>query len=201
MADTNTSQQQRQQSGRSGSALARSEQEGRQLSTREQSGEFASPFDLVTRMAEEMDRMFDWAFPYSRLARRPSLFGSRKSLQGIWSPRIETFQKGDRFIVRAELPGLKKDDVDVELTEDALTIRGERHEEHEQEREGVYHSERQYGEFYRMVPLPEGVISETAEASFRDGVLEVKMQAPPAEASRGRRLEIKEGHQEGERSK
>jgi HSP20 family protein len=203
MADTNTSQQQqqRQASGGSGSAMARSE-EGRQLSTHERSGRFGSPFDLVTRMAEEMDRMFDWAFPYSRLARRPSFLGSRSALQGVWSPRIETFQKGDRFIVRAELPGLKKDDIDVELTENALTIRGERHEEHEQEREGVYHSERQYGEFYRMVPLPEGVIAESAEASFRDGVLEVKMQAPPAEASRGRRLEIKdEGQKEGQRSK
>lgn len=201
MADINTSQQEKREPGRSGSAMTRSE-ERRQLSTHERSGRFGSPFDLVNRMAEEMDRMFDWAFPYSRLARRPSTFASRSTLQGIWSPRIETFQKGDRFIVRAELPGMKKDDIDVELTEDALTIRGERHEEHEQEREGVYHSERQYGEFYRMVPLPEGVIAESAEASFRDGVLEVKMQAPPAEASRGRRLEIKEGgHQEGQRSK
>jgi HSP20 family protein len=115
------------------------------------------------------------------------------SRQTIWSPRVEAFQKGDKFIVRAELPGLKKEDVNVELTDDALTVHGERHEEHEEEREGYYQSEREYGEFHRTIPLPEGVIGETAQANFRDGILEVTMQAPPSEAYRGRKLEIKDG--------
>jgi HSP20 family protein len=106
-------------------------------------------------------------------------------------------QKGDRFTIRAELPGLKKDDVQVELTEEAVTLRGERREEHEEEREGYYHSEREYGQFHRTIPLPEGVIAETAQASFRNGVLEITMQAAPAEASRGRTLEIQDGS-EGE---
>src|SRR5262249_12190231 len=101
-------------------------------------------------------------------------------------------QKGDKYIVRAELPGLKKDDVQVELTENALTIQGERREQHEEEREGYFQSEREYGTFYRSVPLPEGVITESAQGTFRDGVLEITMQAPPAEASRGRRIDIKE---------
>jgi len=90
---------------------------------------------------------------------------------------------------------LKKDDIDVELTDDALTIRGERHDEHQEEREGYYHSEREYGQFHRTIQLPEGVIGESANASFRDGVLEVTMQAAPSEANRGRKLEIKEGSQ------
>jgi HSP20 family protein len=94
--------------------------------------------------------------------------------------------------VRAELPGLKKDDIQVELKEDVITIQGSRKEEHEEEREGYYHSEREYGQFYRTIPLPEGVISESAQASFKDGVLEITMQAPPAEATRGRRVEIKD---------
>lgn len=156
---------------------------------------YLNPFDLVDRMSEEMDRVFErffgtpwgWSRPLSRL-RAPW----RSQERGFWAPRIEAFQKGDRFIVRAELPGLKKDDVQVELTDDALTIHGERKHEQEEEREGYYHSEREYGEFHRVIPLPEGVIGESAEASFRNGVLEITMQAPPAEASRGRRLEIKE---------
>jgi HSP20 family protein len=146
-------------------------------------------------MNDEMDRWFDRVSHEMGFPRRSSLsrgvFGGRAG-QGLWSPRIEAFQKGDRFIVRADLPGMKKDDVEVELADDAITIRGERREEHEEERRGYYHSERDYGEFYRTIPLPEGVIGESAQASFRDGVLEVTMQAAPAETSRGRRLEIKD---------
>ncbi|HKE82306.1 MAG TPA: Hsp20/alpha crystallin family protein [Vicinamibacterales bacterium] len=95
-------------------------------------------------------------------------------------------------MVRADLPGLKKDDVNVELTDDAITIRGERREEKQEEREGFWRSEREYGQFHRSIPLPEGVIAESAEATFNNGVLEVSMQAAPEEANRGRKIEIKE---------
>jgi HSP20 family protein len=163
-------------------------------------GAVSSPFDLFDRVSNEMDRLWDrvsrdFGFPRrSWLSRGPWSGGGGET---IWQPRIEAFQKGDRFIIRAELPGLKKDDVDVELTDETLTIRGERHDEHQEEREGYYHSEREYGSFYRTIPLPEGVITESAQATFRDGVLEVSMPAAPSEANRGRKLEIKEGaHQE-----
>lgn len=193
MADTKAEQAQgRRQSGQ---GLAPRERDTRGMRRWESgSATFGSPFELMDRMGEEMDRwwgrMFgDVGFP--RRSMRSGGFGS-PAAQGLWAPRIEAFQKGDRFIVRAELPGMKKDDVQVELTDEALTIHGERREEHEEEREGYYHSERQYGQFQRTVPLPEGVITESANASFRDGVLEVTMQAPPSEANRGRKLEIKD---------
>jgi HSP20 family protein len=162
-------------------------------------GRGTSPFEFFDRIFDEMDRRWgrltrDFGFPQrSWLSGGPWSSGGRETL---WAPRIEAFQKGDRFIVRAELPGLKKDDIEVELTDDALTVHGERREEHQEEREGYYHSERQYGQFHRTIPLPEGVIGESAQASFRDGVLEVSMQAAPSEANRGRRLEIKEGTQQ-----
>jgi HSP20 family protein len=174
-----------------GQALARNER-GMQ---RREPGAYASPFEFMNRMAEEMDRTFDrifrdWGMPArSWLARMPFRGLTR---EGVWSPRIEAFQKGDRFIVRAELPGLKKDDVQVEVTEDAITIHGERQEQRDEEREGYYHTEREYGQFYRTIPLPEGVITDSAQATFNNGVLEISMQAPPAEATRGRRIEIKE---------
>ena len=158
-----------------------------------------SPYDMFDRVSEEMDRWWDriardFGGPRrSWLSRSPWGTGGREH---GWAPRVEAFQKGDRFIVRAELPGLKKEDVDVELTDEALTIRGERREEHEEEREGYYHSEREYGQFHRTIALPDGVIGESAHASFRDGVLEVTMQAAPSEANRGRKLEIKEGAQD-----
>jgi HSP20 family protein len=72
-----------------------------------------------------------------------------------------------------------------------VMIHGERKRELEEEHEGLYRSERSYGSFWRVIPLPEGAISEQAKASFRDGVLEITMPAPPT--SKGRRLEITEG--------
>lgn len=152
----------------------------------------ASPFSLMRRMTEEMDRAFERFFDdfgWGSFAGREGLSSTRA---GVWTPRIEAFQKGDQFIVRAELPGLKKDDIEVNVTDDAITIQGERRHEEERNEEGFYHSERSYGSFYRMIPLPEGVISESAKASFKDGVLEVQLQAPPHEVSRGRKVEIQE---------
>jgi HSP20 family protein len=108
----------------------------------------------------------------------------------LWSPQIESFQRGDQFVVRADLPGLKKEDVHIELTDNSLAIEGERREEREEDREGYYRSERSYGSFYRVIPLPEGAITETAKAHFDNGVLEIVLQAPPREVSRKRRVEI-----------
>ena len=119
----------------------------------------------------------------------------------LWSPQIESFQRGDQFVVRADLPGLKKEEVNIELTDDSLTIQGERREEHEEDREGYYRSERSYGSFYRVVPLPEGAITESAKATFNNGVLEVMLQAPPREVSRKRRIEISDSSESGRNEK
>ncbi len=129
-----------------------------------------------------------WHDPFNLLQREPRR--SATDVQALWTPQIETFQRGDRFIVRADLPGMKKEDVDIELTDDSLTIEGERREEQEEDRGGYYRSERTYGHFYRVVPLPEGAITESAKANFDNGVLEVTIQAPPREVSRKRKLEI-----------
>jgi len=96
--------------------------------------------------------------------------------------------------VRADLPGLTKDDVKVELTDEALTISGERKAEKEEKREGFFRSERSYGIFYRQIPLPQGVDADKATATFTNGVLEVTIQVPKSEA-RGRKLEITEGQE------
>jgi HSP20 family protein len=156
----------------------------------------------MDRMSEEIDRWFDRATRAIGSSRSGSsshgLFGSH-AREGLWFPRVEAFQKGDVFIVRADLPGLKKEDLEVDLTDDAVTIRGERRDEHQEQREGYWRSEREYGQFHRTIPLPEGVIAESAKATFRDGVLEISMQAAPPEANRGRRLEVKDGSAEGQK--
>ncbi len=154
-----------------------------------------NPFHVFRRISDEMDRWFDRA-----LNGYPTQQGdSMQSLQqqfnrpGMWAPRIEAFQRGDEFVVRAELPGLKKDDVRVNVTEDSIVIEGERRDEFENTHGDVYHSERSYGSFYRQIPLPEGAIGENANATFKNGVLEVTLQAPPSEVRRGRSVDIKEG--------
>ena len=155
---------------------------------------FASPFQFMRRMTQEMDRLFDRVFDDFTSGRSGGLrdYASTPAFGDIvWAPRIEALQKGSEFIVRAELPGLKKDDVKVNVTDDSIVIEGQRHKETKDEREGFYHSERSYGSFYREIPLPEGTITDDAQASFKDGVLEVKLHAPPREVSRGRSIEIK----------
>jgi HSP20 family protein len=117
------------------------------------------------------------------------------TMNARWSPEVETFQRGDEFVVRADLPGLEKKDVTVEVQDDALVIHGERSNEHKEEREGYYATERSYGRFYRVIPLPEGAIADSVKASFKNGVLEVVTKAPPHEISRGRRVEISDATQ------
>jgi HSP20 family protein len=151
----------------------------------------AGPFSMMRRMQEDMDRLFN-SFGFGRSLMSP--FGERE--QGDWAPAIDAFQRGNEFIVRADVPGLSKEDVSVEIGDDALTIRGERKYDHEEEREGYYRSERSYGSFCRVVPLPEGAVAESATASFKDGVLEISVQAPSHEVRRGRRIEIAEGKPE-----
>ena len=145
-----------------------------------------SPFRTMQRMADEMDRMFD-DFGFGRRWLRPS---SRETGADLWAPEVEVFQKNNELTIRADLPGLKREDVTVDITDNDITIQGERKHEKEEEREGYYRSERGYGSFCRVIPLPEGAISEQAKANFKDGVLEITVPAPPA--SKGRRLEIAE---------
>ena len=112
-----------------------------------------------------------------------------------WLPRVEVTRHKGEFRVRADLPGLKKEDVYVELNEQMLTLSGERKEEKQEKEEGFFRSEFSYGNFYRQIPLPEGAETEKASATFRNGVLEVTMPATEVVTS-ARRLDINEPPQE-----
>jgi HSP20 family protein len=155
-----------------------------------------SPFGLLQRFMEDMDRAFEdfglrprWRSPRSSGDVSSSWRGASVEQ---WAPDIEMFQRNHELVVRADLPGLKKDDVKVDVTDDTITIQGERQQEEETEHEGVYRSERRYGSFYRAIPLPEGAITDQAKANFTNGVLEITIPAPPEPVTRGRRLEIKD---------
>lgn len=151
-----------------------------------------TPFALMRRFSEEMNNLFqDFGFG------RDWLIPTGTDLpEGLWSPQVEMFERDNQLVVRADLPGLTRNDINVELSNDGITIEGERKNEHEEKREGYYRSERSYGKFYRRIPVPEGVNAENAKAIFNNGVLEVTMAAPKREQRKARRLEIREEHQE-----
>jgi HSP20 family protein len=135
-----------------------------------------SPFELMRRFSEEMDRAFE-GFGLSR-------GWGRGGETGMWSPAVEVFERDNDLVVRAELPGLSKDDVKVEMTDEGLVIQGERRREGEEKGEGWYRSERSYGQFYRLIPLPEGANAEQAKARFENGVLEVSTPIPETQRRR-----------------
>lgn len=161
----------------------------------------SSPFSLMQRMADDMDRLFEqFGFPRMGLSMSPLLSGGTDVGTGqgatggmqraSWAPQVEIVRRGDEIVVRADVPGLKKDDLHVDVEDDVLVLSGERRSEHEDRGDGYYRTERSYGRFERAIPLPEGVDAEKCEATYRDGVLEVKFPAPRVEQQRGRRIEI-----------
>lgn len=157
----------------------------------------ATPITFMRKFSEEVDHLFEdfggrgWLTPMLDKAQLP---------QGPWSPQVEIFERDNELVLRADLPGLSKEDVNVEIADDAITIEGERKNEHEEKREGYYRSERSYGKFYRRVPMPEGVKAEDASASFSNGVLEITMPALKREPRKARRLDIRaEGREQAKR--
>lgn len=162
----------------------------------------SGPFSLMRRISEDMDRLFEGFFGPSLLGSRSPLGASNSLFEGQspfglarsgqW-PEIDVHQEGDRLVILADVPGLSREDVRVEVQDQRLVISGERRTQNERREGGFYHSERSYGSFSRAIPLPENANLESASASFENGVLRVEIEAPDQQQSRGRRVEIREG--------
>ena len=150
------------------------------------------PFAWMRQMQDQLDRAFTDLWSGSSSSWTPETVFGRSD----WAPAIDVFQRGNDLVIRADVPGLSRDDITVDIADDQLTIRGERRYDHEEERDGVFRSERSYGSFCRVVPLPQGAIADSAKATFNNGVLEIVVQAPSFDVRRGRRIEIKEGASE-----
>src|ERR1041385_6476806 len=143
-----------------------------------------TPFSMMRRFADQMDRIFeDFSFPTMER------FGRSWGMERF-SPQIDIFERDSKLVIRADLPGMSKEDVTVDVTEDAVVIEGERKFEHEENEQGVYRSERSYGRFHREIPLPEGVKTDNATANFKNGVLEIALDAADTTKNR-RRIDIK----------
>ena len=163
---------------------------GRDLSRWDAGAYGYGPFAWMRQMQDQLDRAFTglWGGSGSNSSWTPDTVFGRSD----WSPALDVFQRGNELVIRADMPGLSKDDITVDIADDQLTIRGDRRYDHEEERDGVFRSERSYGSFCRVVPLPQGAIADSAKATFNNGVLEIVVQAPSFDVRRGRRVEIKE---------
>jgi HSP20 family protein len=110
-----------------------------------------------------------------------------------WMPQMEVLQRGDQLVVRADLPGLTPDDVQIEIEDGVLTVSGERRQSFEDRQDGFYRTERSYGAFSRSIALPDGVNEEQVQARFEHGVLEITAPLPQQPVSRSRRVQVQSG--------
>ncbi len=108
----------------------------------------------------------------------------------LWRPDIDVYQKDGDLCVKADLPGMKKEDVEVLLEDGKLVIKGERSEESKVEEDDYYRAERSYGSFYRSIPLPPEIEEDAIQAQFADGVLEVRVVLPQKDIPEPKRIAV-----------
>jgi HSP20 family protein len=145
------------------------------------------PVRELHTMQNEMNRLFNTFFD-SPTPGNGGTAGLRR-----WIPAMDVVETDDHFVLRADLPGLSENDVNIELEDNVLTVAGERKAEHEQRGEGYYRVERAFGSFSRSLTLPEGVNADAIQASFDNGVLEVRIPKP--EQHKPRKVQISLGGQ------
>lgn len=133
-------------------------------------------WNRLSNLRDELDRLFDSTLSQAD----PGLFG--------WTPALDVYENPDKFVVRVELPGMKKDELEISLHENSLTVAGERRKESSQSAEPS-RSERYFGRFQRTFALPKAVQENKIEATYKDGILTVTL--PKAEESKPKKIQVK----------
>ena len=141
------------------------------------------PLRDLDSFQSDMNRLFDRFFE----GRPPNGDRGRR-----WIPAMDLVETDENLVVRADLPGLSEDDVEIEIKDNVLTVSGERQAEHEEKGEGFHRVERSFGRFARSLSLPRGVDADKVQAGFSDGVLEVRIPKP--EETKPRRIQISGAH-------
>jgi HSP20 family protein len=139
----------------------------------------------VAELRREVDRLFDrfWAEPWEMDWERD--FGSALN----WGPTVNVSESEDAVTIEAELPGMKAEDVDIRVNQGVLTISGQKSQTDEQKKRNYHRTERRYGHFYRAVELPSSVNPDKVDATFKNGVLEIRLAKDPS--AKPKRVEIK----------
>lgn len=143
------------------------------------------PLSMFAELESDLDRMFGRRLPFMQPLRRYT-----GSLAGGWAPSSDIYQKDDKIVVKAELPGVAKEDIDISIENGNLVVKGVRKAEEEVKEEDYYCSERFSGSFYRSFPMPDGVKADTIDAEFKDGALEVRVPKPQTTESESTKVSI-----------
>jgi HSP20 family protein len=133
----------------------------------------------LSDLRDEIDRLFESPL---------STFGQSANLFGGWTPALDVYEDKDNFVVKAELPGMKKEDIDVSLHDGALSLSGERKNETKYENAEVYRAERFVGRFQRTLSLPTPVAADKVKAQYKDGVLTVTL--PKTEEAKPKQIDV-----------
>lgn len=141
------------------------------------------PFNDLRSLQNEVNRVFSGAFTQ----------GDRDEsiVRGSWNPSVDIFENADQIVLEAELPGLKRDEFDLTVENNVITLRGERRFEKNEQTDDYHRVERSYGSFSRSFTLPQTVATEEATAEYENGVLRVSL--PKRETVKARKIEIKGG--------
>ena len=140
----------------------------------------SNPFEMLLRLQDDVNRA---------LSPREGTGSRREHVsQRVWSPSIDVLEDSEKIVIKADLPGIKQDEIDIELTGDTLTLKGERKFEDEERRENYVRVERQYGAFQRTFTIGVPVEADKVSASYRNGILELTV--PKAEATRPKKVQI-----------
>jgi len=142
-----------------------------------QTSRWIDPFDLVTDLQDDMNRLFS-----SSLRRGP------QSSIGEFLPSLEMKEDDNQFLLHLDIPGMERKDLDISVTGNTLTVKGERKEEENKKGKGYFYSERRYGSFQRSVELPTEVDADKVAASYKDGVLELVL--PKSEKAKPKQIKV-----------
>ena len=146
------------------------------------------PFMDLTRWEREMDRMRADFFGRRGRPWWPDRWFRTDELD-VRAPAVDVFEEKDDIVVKAEIPGMEKDNIEVNLADHRLTIKGEKKKEDEVKEEDYYRAERSYGSFLRTLDLPKDVRADKVKASFKNGILEIRM--PKTEEARTKEVKVK----------
>lgn len=140
------------------------------------------PFEEMGGIPDRISRLFEETF-----GRYPAT--RRETLERTWSPAVDIYEDKENIVVKAELPGIKKDEVSIEIKDNVLTLTGERKHEQETKKENYHRIERVYGKFIRSFTLPDSVQVDKVKANYKDGILEIIL--PKAEEAKAKAIPIK----------
>jgi HSP20 family protein len=146
------------------------------------------PFSEMARWESEMERMFDDFFGRRLRPIMDERWWPTRAI-GLSAPVVDLYEEKDEIVAKVELPGMEKDDIEVNITDHRLTVKGEKKKAKEIKEENYYRSERSYGSFIHALDLPKEVQAEKAQASFKDGVLEIRL--PKTEEAKKKEKKVK----------